>query len=307
MVMEPSPGLKRDGDLFLLLFNKRNQYKMLFVIGKNGYIAKRLLTICLSRKIDISVTSSQSSNNDLKLDLSQPEKFDYDLISKSNLIVLLASISSPDVCKNDFEFAYSINVTGTIKFIEEALKKNARILFFSSDVVYGDTKKKVDENAPISPFGKYAVMKNIVENTFSNEKNFKVFRLSYVFSKTDKFFAYLVSCTKNQTFADIFHPFLRSVIYIEDVIEAILNLHENWGDQSTQVFNICGNRLYSRKEIAELYVKKIDPDLKLNIIKPNNDFFKARPEVINVKSLYLRRLLGRDPLTMEQAIQYEFK
>ena len=144
--------------------------KKLFIICKNGYIAKRLLSsnvdfgkdiICTSRKID--------NDSKIVLDLFYPERFNYNLIAKGDVIFLLASISSPDICKTHFNLAYKINVEGTRKFIKEIIKRNAKVLFFSSDIVYGNTEKPVDENSFPNPLGEYAKMKNVIENDFLEE------------------------------------------------------------------------------------------------------------------------------------------
>ena len=64
--------------------------KKLFIIGKNGYIAKRLLSsnvdfgkdiICTSRKID--------NDSKIVLDLFYPERFNYNLIAKGYVIFFL--------------------------------------------------------------------------------------------------------------------------------------------------------------------------------------------------------------------------
>ena len=44
-----------------------------------------------------------------------------------------------------------------------------------------------DENSDPKPLGEYGKMKLLVEKEFSREERFKTLRLSYVFSKDDKF------------------------------------------------------------------------------------------------------------------------
>lgn len=273
---------------------------MNFILGKNSFIGKQFF----KKFSDCILMSSHefSDKNTIHFDLNNPEKFNYCIFNKNTKIIFLAAISSPDTCNNYYEEVYKINVLGTKYFIKESLKKGAKILFFSSDVIYGNTKEKVDENSFTNPFGNYAKMKDDVEKSFENEKNFKIFRLSYVLSKEDKYLSYLKSCVNNNEIAEVFHPFSRKVVYIEDVLESIRNILVKWDDFENQKFNICGGEDISRKDIADFYSKAIEDKLKYKIIQPDNKFWEARPKDINITSIYFEILLGRKPIKIKNAI-----
>lgn len=271
---------------------------MNLIIGKNGFIAKKLL----KRGQYKVTTSNELSSDDVYLDLKNSESFDYSYINEQTNIIFLAAISSPDICNNNYDEAYKVNVTGTKSFIEEAIKKGAKVLFFSSDVVYGNTIENVDEDSKTNPFGNYAKMKDEVEKAFENEKNFKVFRLSYVLSKEDKYLSYLKSCVDKNEVAEVFHPFSRKVVYIEDVLEAIENILAKWDNFENQKFNICGEEDISRKDIADFYNKATANKLEYKILEPDDSFWEARPRDINITSIYLEKLLDRKPTKIKNAI-----
>lgn len=270
---------------------------MNLIIGKNGFIAKKLL-----ERNDYAVTSSNDSK-ELYLDLKNAENFNYSLIDEKSNIILLAAISSPDECNNNYDESYKINVIGTKYFINEAIKRGAKVLFFSSDVVYGNTVQEVDENSLTNPFGNYAKMKDEIEKAFEEEKNFKVFRLSYVLSKEDKYLSYLKSCVDKNEVAEVFHPFSRKVVFIDDVLEAIENILVKWDSFENQKFNICGDEDISRKDIADFYNEEVGNKLKYTILEPNEKFWEARPKDINMTSLYLSTLLDRKPTKIRNAIK----
>lgn len=271
---------------------------MNLIVGRNGFIAKKLL----KRGQYKVTTSNELSSDDVYLDLKNSESFDYSYINEQTNIIFLAAISSPDICNNNYDEAYKVNVTGTKSFIEEAIKKGAKVLFFSSDVVYGNTIENVDEDSKTNPFGNYAKMKDEVEKAFENEKNFKVFRLSYVLSKEDKYLSYLKNCVDKNEVAEVFHPFSRKVVYIEDVLEAIENILAKWDDFENQKFNICGEEDISRKDIADFYNKATANKLEYKILEPDDSFWEARPRDINITSIYLEKLLGRKPTKIQYAI-----
>jgi len=278
----------------------------LFIIGKNSFIAKRFLSQKLSIFNNVFYTSSSSSSDVLALNLETPEKFNYQLINKDDIVLLFASISSPDICQNKPDLAYQINVAGTVRLIESVLKRSARIIFFSSDTVYGEAVTEVDENSPANPLGAYAMMKYSVEKEFVLQQNVKVFRLSYVYSRDDKYTSYLRNCSRNNSIAEIYHPVYRNVIFINDVIEAAVSLAFHWKEYNNQLFNICGPQLLSRLDLANLYKDRVDQKLQMKVIEPDQEYYRARPKTIHMKSLYLENLLGRKPVPISEAIKQEF-
>lgn len=271
---------------------------MNLIIGKNGFIAKSLI----KRGKYLTTSSNIEENESIYLDLSSPKFFDYSLLNKNTTIILLAAVSSPDECNNNYEYAYNINVIGTTYFIKESLNKGAKVLFFSSDVIYGNTLNNINEESNTNPFGNYAKMKDAVEKAFEKEKNFKVFRLSYVLSKEDKYLSYLQSCVDNNKVAEVFHPFYRKVVYIDDVIESIENILIKWNEYTNQKFNICGIANISRKDIANYFNEAIGNKLQYTLLEPNHDFWNARPKDINISSLYMEKLFGKKLTLIKDAI-----
>ncbi|WP_345969903.1 sugar nucleotide-binding protein [Sulfurimonas sp. HSL1-6] len=270
---------------------------MNLVIGRNGLIASELI-----RRGGYTFTTSTINGEGFFLDLSAPESFDYQQINSETKVIFLAAISSPDKCENDFENAYSVNVTGTKYFIEKVLENGGKVLFFSSDVIYGNTTEPVNEDAPTHPFGEYAKMKDEVEKAFAGKDNFKVFRLSYVLSQGDKYLQYLQNCLKENKTAEVFHPFYRKIVYMEDVLDAIEAILQKWDAFPNQKFNICGNENVSRKDIADYFNEAVGNNLNYVLIEPDENFWMARPKNIELVSLYLEQLLGRKPIKIREAV-----
>jgi len=271
------------------------------IVGKNSFISKQLM-----KRNNYQFTSSdilEVDKNTMYLDLNFPEVFDYTVFNENTYIIFLAAISSPDECNKNYERSYKINVTGTKYFIKQAIKQKSKILFFSSDVIYGNRTEEVDENSKTDPFGNYAKMKEEVEKYFLDEVNFKVFRLSYVLSFEDKYLSYLRKYVESNSIADVFHPFYRKIIYIDDLLTAIESILLHWQVFKNQKFNICGEKQISRKKIADLYNSFICGELNYNIIEPDEVFWQARPKEINITSQYINKLLGYKPLSIDLAIK----
>jgi nucleoside-diphosphate-sugar epimerase len=272
-----------------------------FVIGATSYIGKHIFK---KLEIETSVigTSTRNIEGLLQFNLLHPAKFSYDLIEPMDNIFFVAAISSPDSMKE----AHQINVAGTSFFIEQALKRNARIIFFSSDTVYGNSEIQCDESSICNPLGNYALMKNEIENTFLDNALFKSIRLSYVFSKYDKLTSYLIQCDQKNLEAEIFHPFVRAFIYLDDVIDAVIALSSKWNDFFTPIINLGGPQAISRLDFASSLKRFALPNLNYAEALPPEIFFKQRPKVINMKSSYINLLLSRGANTIDEAIKTEF-
>ncbi|WP_152395473.1 NAD-dependent epimerase/dehydratase family protein [Paenibacillus guangzhouensis] len=281
----------------------------IFIIGKSGYIAKRLIDYLDSNPIDnqdINVTSSHTEEQAMYLNLLEPQSFDYSMIKENDFIVLLAAISSPDICNRDYDTAYEINVSGTAYFISKCIERNARVLFMSSDTVYGLQQSEVDENTDTNPIGNYALMKQEIEQKFMGYSNFKVFRLSYIFSREDKFTSYIHGCCRKGEVVDVFHPIFRRTVYIEDLIQAIITIEQDWDEWSNQIFNICGPSLLSRVDLVQFYKFNVNNELEYRTTEPDESFFKARPKTIDMASIFFEKLLKRKPIKIDEAMSREF-
>ena len=272
-----------------------------FVIGATGYIGKNLFSKL--KKINQTIgTSTKNNDNFINLNLREPSKFNYDLIASEDNIFFASAISSPD----NMSDAREINVIGTSYFINEAINRGAKVIFFSSDTVYGESEIECTEESLSKPLGDYAIMKSEIEDTFLSNPLFKSIRLSYVFSGNDKLSSYLIHSVQQKYVAELFHPFLRSFIYLNDVTDAVIELSSKWNNFPTSIINLGGPRLLSRLDFAAIFKKHVIPNLSYKETLAPENFFLQRPKVINMKSKYLNLLLSRDASSIEDAIKIEF-
>lgn len=275
------------------------------IIGASGYIGKAMLELALS-KFDVYGTSSTGANGKMQFDLGSSSSFDYEFIHESDVVVIAAAISAPDVCSKEHARAWAVNVTGTSLFIAKVIARGAKIIFLSSDTVYGESLDNFDESAACNPAGDYAIMKHEIEKQYFGNPSFKSIRLSYVFSKQDKFSAYLQGCVAREEEAEIFHPFYRAVIHRDDVLNGVLALAEHWDKFPQKVINFGGPNVVSRVEFADALKNIALPRLRFSVVEPDAGFFTNRPRVIQMQSPILELLLGRPARTLSEAIHFEF-
>ena len=270
------------------------------VVGANGYIGAKL-SEAIPQGISFVQTATSESTDVCKLNLDVESDFQNISINKGDVVFLTAAISAPDICVHDYERAYSVNVTGTIKFIDYVINQGGRVIFFSSDTVYGESPHAVDESALCCPSGEYAAMKFEVETRFSGVNSFKSIRLSFVYSAEDKFSKYLESCVRHNQVAELYHPFYRAIVHRDDVITGVLKLAQSWNEYPEQIINFAGPQVLSRVDFAKCLKKVYLPDLNWKIVEPSDEFFTNRPRIISMKSKVFHRLLGRQAMNLSQA------
>jgi dTDP-4-dehydrorhamnose reductase len=277
-----------------------------FVVGSNGYLG-RLLSASLAARWPVQrVSSAPRLPKEMKLDLLAPDTFDYESANPGDFVAFTAAISSPDICASQFSMAYAINVEGTTKAIERFVSRGARVLFLSSDAVFGERPEEVTEDAALCPMSPYGEMKSAIECRFRGEARVKALRLSYVASGNDRFTTYLRSCAAGDGVARVFDSLRRRVVAASDVAEAIEALCLGWDEFTSPVLNGAGPELVSRAEVAEVFNDVTGSNLRIDIVEPPLEFHAARPKTINMGSRYIESLLGRRPYSIREVFQRAF-
>lgn len=262
------------------------------IVGSSGYIAKHLIKAFNEQLQNCEIIKIDKVGEvDFPLQLTAPAEFIYDKLKGIDYVIYTAAISGPDMCANEFDKCWDINVMGTSYFIRETIKRGVKVLFFSSDAVFGDISGHIyDEDSETQAYTAYGKMKKAIEDEFKASSLFKCIRLSYVASANDKFISYCLSCIRNDETADIFHPFYRNTTTVSDVIKAIIWLINNWSSFKSFVLDVAGTELVSRIRMADELNRYLGNKLKYVVSKPDKIFFKNRPQVTQMKSKYLYKL-----------------
>lgn len=268
----------------------------ILITGKYGSLASALVPYLPENQV--LTTTSRVVEHDKKcihLNLVSANEFDYGILDSKDIVIHMASISAPDICRNNPDLAWAVNVEGSSNFIGKCLERGAKVIFFSSDTVYAiENNNLLDEDSPCLPSEPYGRMKNEVESRFLGEKDFTTLRLSYVISDFDKFTVYLKKCVESNKQAEIIRAFKRSAISFRDLVDTVLAFINR--RISIPIVNICGPEILSRMQIAEAFRASHAPGLRLQEIDAPDGFFESRPPEIAVVSKYLPDILGREPI-----------
>lgn len=269
----------------------------IYIAGSTGMVGRAVeARLKSSGKTFIGI--GRSTNSDIVLDLKDIDAFDYVQIEEGSRLLLLSAISSPDVCEEESDMAWLINVINTSKFIDRLLSKKITVMFASSDVVYGaNSGMPHSEDAFLNPKGVYAKSKCQIERLFYGRFGFHSMRLSYVMGPEDKFIGYLQKCYDSKKPAEIFDPFSRSIVSVHDVVDFILGFFEKRCSYPP-VVNLCGDKLVSRLDLAKKFC--ITNPIDIRVVNHDPKFFSIRERIIECKSNYLYEILGRPPIDVTQ-------
>jgi nucleoside-diphosphate-sugar epimerase len=267
----------------------------IWIVGSGGFLGNHLTKKLQENDLEFYTSSRDGESSDVKLDLLDSLTFRNLEVSESDFVILLAGISSPQVCQEHYESTYGINVLGTSSLVKHILGEGSKVLFASSDTVYGNQEYPIDETHPCVPYGKYGEMKHKIETTFLNDSNFMSFRLSYIVAENDKFTNYLLSKNVEEGVAQIeaYSDFYRNSIEIEDVLDGLLAVCRNWDQVPTpKIINFCGPASLSRFELALEIKERLGLNLSIRPTKAPEGFFASRPRIINQSDKRFRRLLA---------------
>lgn len=276
------------------------------IIGSSGYIASFLMERFCGMKDTEILRIDQTKDADLFLDLLNAEVFDYSVLNDVDYVIFTAAISGPDQCASEFEKCWKINVEGTTVFIKNAIQRGCKVIFFSSDAVFGDVPGEIytelSETKAQTPYGR---MKKAVEDEFKANDKFKAIRLSYVVSAKDRFVKYCLSCIREEKTAEVFHPFYRNCITVSNVVDVVSWLINNWDTYEPWVLNVAGKELVSRVRIADELNRILGGKLRYSIISPSEEFYVNRPRITQMKSLYLNSYMILKDYNFTEKIQNE--
>lgn len=275
----------------------------LVVVGSSGFLGKGIIQFCQGQSVPTLAMNRSPSGGEMKFDLNDCT-CNTGNIQKGDCVIFLAGISSPDICEKDKGLATKINYLNTKESINRIMDLGARVIFISSDIVYGDAGNDiVDEYARVNPASIYGELKAKVEEKFKTSSLFKSFRLSYMFDGSDKFSLYLKEMIEQKKPIEVFDGFKRSIAHCEDLYLAVLMLMEKWSDFDSPYINICGEECLSREQFVNGFL--VGTDVKAVVSEAPEGFWRSRPKAIHMNSLFLEDLLERKPTNIIERIKQD--
>lgn len=235
------------------------------IVGANSFIGGHLLTAYQEiHPSTIGTTRRPSEPGLAYLDLEIPNLDSLDL-KGYGAAILAAAVSRVVPCEGDPEGTRRVNVTGTLRLIEQLRARNIVPVFLSTDYVFdGASTTGYADDAPRCPCTEYGRHKAEVEQAFeASGAPFLVLRLSKIYSLErgdgsllDEMASHLLSGRGYSAAHDqVFCP-----TYVRDLAPAIMELQRKG---ATGIFNFCADEAWSRYDIARAVAQQVglSPDV----------------------------------------------
>lgn len=269
-----------------------------FVIGGSGMVGRALIA---AHPGWISVGRGQAVEMDLSTHGPQSPAPAFG--APADCVVFSAAMSKPGDCEKNPALCEQINITATGALIQSWLERGTRVVFFSSDLVFDGSAPTYPEDTPHAPVGIYGNSKSRIEKRFQGHPLFKVARLSYVVSPEDGFTAQIAAHARESRLFTVLDPLWRSAVAIDDVVAGIGALADNFEAVEPGVINFGGPATRSRSDMAAAFQAAWQEPIAVAVERPPADFYRLRPERIDLLTERFAAVLGRRPLSVEAAYQ----
>ena len=254
---------------------------MILITGASGFIGKHLLNslIKIYKKEKIVALTSKPIN-DCKFIIHNNYNFDSDYIIKcgfeniETIIHLGAFIPKAGIDANQIIECNS-NIYSTTKLLSSNLPRLKKFIFFSTVDVYANDNPITEKTllSPSSLYGDSKVYCEQIVSAWASQKNIchQILRIGHVYGAGEEKYKKIIPVTMQrllsnspiQIFGD--GSEIRSFIYIQDVINAVINVIEikNYAG----IINVVGEEKISIKELVHKIVSISGMNPKIDVIK----------------------------------------
>lgn len=238
-----------------------NKAPKTLVIGANGFIGRYLLAAYLRIHADtIGTTRRRAERANLAyLDLENPD-LDALPLAGYHSAILAGAVTRVDACERDPEASRRVNVTGTLRLIDQLHARGILPIFLSSDYVFdGTSSAGYADDAPLCPTTEYGRHKAAVEEALRGwGKPYLVLRLSKTYGTClgdgtllDEIVSRLASgATYRAAYDQIFSP-----TWVGDLPGAILTI-QRLGLRG--VLNLCPPQPWSRYDLCLVVARVLE-------------------------------------------------
>jgi UDP-glucose 4-epimerase len=288
---------------------------MILITGVSGFIGKPLLTALVSyfgKKKIVALTSSPIEECDFLLHDNYTFSADYFIDSGFDAIDTIIHLGAYTP-KNSSEANHIVhcnsNILNTAKLLSAKFPALKRILYISTLDVYGDAQI-ITEDTVLEPSTLYGASKLYCEKMVTtwakeNDKIGQVLRVGHVYGPGEESYQKVIPNTiknlikKNPLIVWGSGSEIRSFIFIDDIVKAILNalkLKDNVGP-----INLVSDQQISIIELVQKLVEISGEKAQINYVNPD---FKSKDFIFNASKM--KKFLLSDEISLENGLFKEW-
>jgi len=272
------------------------------IVGASGQVGGQLAQACEQEGIDWQGTAfCQPDAGYARLDIRDPLAVRALLLSIHPSVVFLpAAMTHVDRAEDCPRECRAVNVAGSVNVARAVREVGARLVFFSTDHVFGECDRPMREDDPVEPQSIYARSKVEAEERIREllPDAHLILRTSWVFGpeRQGKNFVYRAVRTLGRgEHLTVPGDQWGQPTYSPDLARAALDLVVMG---ATGTFHLVGPTRLTRVAHARLIARLFELDPELIVAPPARELQQAAPRPLRVwlSGEKTRRLLGREPI-----------
>jgi dTDP-4-dehydrorhamnose reductase len=227
---------------------------------------------------------------------------------KINSIIHAAGIADTDICEKEPEKCYISNVIGTKNIIELACRKKAKLVYISTNAVFGGENAPYGEEDKPNPINQYGKIKLECELFIrKNLKNYLIIRpiLMYGLNNPNErkcFFVWALEKLMNKEKINIVDDIFENPLSSYQCADIIWMLTSK---DATGIYHIAGRDVLSRYEAVMTMAKVFSQDTTL--VNPvSSEFFPdltPRPKNTSYRTTKIESELGIKLFSFEKELK----
>jgi dTDP-4-dehydrorhamnose reductase len=247
------------------------------ITGGSGLLGRYLL------RVEIALTwyenikgAPETSDPWYKLDIRDRQAvFDLFEATQPNLVIHCAAVGSVDYAQSDhgYQSVFEVNVTGTSHIIDACNGYKSKLVYISTNAVYGGDKPPYDEISSLQPVNSYGAIKVTAERVVKDKaKRWMIIRPFLLYGwpwpgGRTNWAVKLIERVGDKSYK-LVHDHIWQPTYAGDVAEAIWKLSE----QDNQIYNVAA---MERATLFEFGLKVCNVfGLEIRLIEPvDSNFF----------------------------------
>ncbi|MEO7308944.1 MAG: NAD(P)-dependent oxidoreductase [Chitinophagaceae bacterium] len=231
------------------------------ITGGTGFIGRHLVDLLkhsahavtvVARTIDYHLFPANVGC--IEANICNPEDIQAAIIfTAPDLVIHSAAMSKPNDCEMQRALCYAVNVQGTQNIIDGCKAIGAKLIFMSTDFVFGHKGpyREADEYCPVNYYGASKIMAEKL--VVASGLFYAIVRTVMVLGKklpgqNNTFLHWVKDNLDQQKAIRVFTDQYRSVTYVNDLCRGIESIIER-GFQG--VVHLCGSTIYTPFSLAQ--------------------------------------------------------
>lgn len=232
--------------------------KKILIIGGSGLVGR----VLINRIKDFAEV--YATYNTTTINLEGAKFYQLDVIDKNGVNELIQEIR-PDVvidaaykrntiyCEDNPDEAYKANVDGVRNVVNACKIINSKMVFFSSDQVFGGTKRMYLEEDKLCPLNVYGKQKVIAEKIVKdNLDDWLIIRASHIYAwspRSDNFISWVINELNSGGEVKIGYDQFVTPIHVENFVDMLIKLLEIG---RTGIYHVGDGECLSKYEFVKM-------------------------------------------------------